>query len=258
MWDVETGICSRTLSGHAEKWPKIAFSPQGTQVASADNDGMVRLWNVETGECHELSDAINGRYRTHAILACSPKGDRIAYGHAETVFLWDTQSAACLQRLSGHKQLIFGMAFSPHGDLIACADSGMTMRIWDAVSGKCRAVIRSFDDHVYSIAWTQSSGINYLVAGSKDGMVGMWQVTVDGERCHVRQHWRTTKGEFVVEGTDMRGVQGLSLPNMRLMEQHGAKIGPLHDLDEANVSGTSVEDPDEASVSDTSEEDPDE
>jgi WD40 repeat protein len=39
------------LSGHTAWVERCAFSPDGTLLATASNDGTIRLWQVASGQC---------------------------------------------------------------------------------------------------------------------------------------------------------------------------------------------------------------
>jgi len=50
IWEVATGYCVKTLTGHRE-WVRMArVSPCGELIASCSNDQTVRVWHVATKE----------------------------------------------------------------------------------------------------------------------------------------------------------------------------------------------------------------
>ncbi|PMB04789.1 hypothetical protein CI592_12860, partial [Fischerella thermalis CCMEE 5328] len=54
VWDINTGQILTTFRGHQERIWSVNFSPNCNILASSSEDGTIRLWNVETGELHEL------------------------------------------------------------------------------------------------------------------------------------------------------------------------------------------------------------
>ena len=65
---------------------KVTFSPDSTQIATGDWDGIAALWDVETGEL--LSTFTNTDYVTS--VAFSPDGKLLATGGFDgVIYLWD-------------------------------------------------------------------------------------------------------------------------------------------------------------------------
>jgi WD40 repeat protein len=49
VWDVGSGECVKTLSGHRGRVLSVCFSPDGTLLASGSWDGEVKVWDVGSG-----------------------------------------------------------------------------------------------------------------------------------------------------------------------------------------------------------------
>jgi WD40 repeat protein len=139
--DAETGEVVRTLAGHTVDAAEdvvgagisdVAFNADGTTLASAGDDGMVRLWSVSDGE---LLAELATQSSTPDALAFDSGGGRLAVAAPDApVEIWDVSSGDRVATLDVEPQ--GQVAWSPDGLLLATATNATgveaTVRLWDA------------------------------------------------------------------------------------------------------------------------------
>ena len=151
-----------TLRGHSRPTHRVAFSPDGTRIASAggDGDATVKIWNSQTAE---LVATLKGHDRGVYNLAFSPDGKYLASaGHDHTVVIWDVVTGKAVRTIKGLEIHVHGVAFSPDGKRVASIGSDEIARIWDAYTA--REIIEC-----NAGAGTRHTGASMGVAFSPDG-----------------------------------------------------------------------------------------
>jgi len=97
LWDVMTGQELRTIGSWARS---VAFSPDGTTLATGAPDGLVRLWRISDGTSLRT---LKGHTKVVNSVAFSPDGATLATGSDDrTVRLWRVDDGMPLQTLEGH------------------------------------------------------------------------------------------------------------------------------------------------------------
>jgi len=116
------------FAGHADDVNWVAWSRDGSRVASASSDGTVRLWNPSDGwSSIELTGPVGQVWET----AISPDGTRIAgVGADGSLHLWHAASGRHLLALDGHEGPLWGVAFSSNGRSILTGSDDGTARVW--------------------------------------------------------------------------------------------------------------------------------
>jgi WD40 repeat protein/transcriptional regulator with XRE-family HTH domain len=180
LWDVATRRTVALLDGHLDSVRAVAFSPDGRFLASGCADGAIELWDV-TGR-RVLAD-LAGHSGGVNTVAFAPDGGLLASGSSDrTVRLWDmsklttnlwgTTSHQPLATLTGHTDVVLGVAFSLDGRTLASGGSDRTVRLWDTVSHQPRAVLTGPTDDVNAVAFTPDG--TTVLGATGDGTVKLW------------------------------------------------------------------------------------
>jgi hypothetical protein len=164
----------RVLVGHTGVVRAVAWSPDGTRIATADLDGGVRVWSAGTGRAAVALDHGGARVRT---LAWSPDGTRLASGDADgRVRLWDPATGRTTAARTASAGAIGAVAWSPDGRLATAA--GRTVLLWDPGTGRELGRLSGHADPVTALAWSPDGA--YLASADAAGTVVVWDR--DGRR----------------------------------------------------------------------------
>jgi len=199
---------TRALTGHEDYVVGVAFSPDGTRLATASFDNTARLWDLPIGKCVHIlaghTEPVNGVAfspdGTHLAtasfdntarlwnpatgqptgtifghdgdvneVAFSPDGTVLATASADrTARLWDLRTGKCMHTLTGHKSPVNGAAFSPDGILLATASDDRTVRLWDLPTGKCTHILAGHGEESKGIEFSPFASV-WRVVFSPDG-----------------------------------------------------------------------------------------
>ena len=172
MWAVDDGSPIRDIE--VAEWEKslraFALSPDGNFSATNADDGLVKIWSMETGQVVDTIDI------SRAILsvAFSPDGRYLLVVHPEVfTTVWEIGSAELRHKFAGHADEVWTAAFSPDGRLIATGSWDKTAKIWDAETGELLRTLAGHSDHVHSVAFAPDGR---LATGSWDGTVKVWDL----------------------------------------------------------------------------------
>lgn len=179
VYSSRMGSVVATLTGHTDRVSSIAFSLDGTRIATGCKGGPVRIWNISTGALLCSHTGHTGNFWI-GVVAFSPDGQLVASSSTEeTVCIfdiaseqvtWTFRSDACrpLSHIWGTR-LMFA-ADSKH--LVALADPDWVY-VWDVGSGARICELSLNDDSWVHSLIVSPDDTGILVGAS--GLINLWK-----------------------------------------------------------------------------------
>ena len=132
----------------------------------------------------------------------------VAAGSLDTVVrIWDVQTGALVERLKGHRDSVYSVAFTPDGKGLVSGSLDKTLKYWDVQpiyerrraakngapppAGSDKVVEKTLNyvghkDYVLSVAVSNDG--QWVVSGSKDRGVQFWDAKSGQVQCMLQGH----------------------------------------------------------------------
>lgn len=239
VWNALTGEPLYFTEGHSDGICAVAFSADGTVMATGSYDDFVMFWNAQTGEpmgsiegdgagINGLAYSVDGQQLVvgldsnsvwslesgsadwqHSLwagrqlaynVAISPDSTHIASGSIDGIILWDATTWEYKLFLDGLAGNAPNLIFSPDSRWVAAGSISNVARIWDVASGDA---IKTLGAHTVSFA---SQGTTFA-AGSTDGTIQLWDEPISGQSRTLIGH----TGSQMRSAASANGLRAVSL-----------------------------------------------
>ena len=215
VWDAATRQQIFVVRGHANGIEEIAWAPDGKMLASAGQDGAVKVWDATTGKERQAlkhGAAVMG-------LAFGPDGKRLlSAGHEGGIKFWDVQTGkeekSLLRPGAGD---VTRAAFSEDGLRVASGHPDGTIRVWNLESGKEVFARRAHPSFVAAIAMSPDGTRVISSSGAFDfetqrwvfGQLKVWDAAAGNPVQSLKGHAGLVKTlAFSADGTHLASVCG--------------------------------------------------
>jgi WD40 repeat protein len=176
LWDAASGE-PLTRFTTTDRLTVGRFLPDGLTAMTGHESGLVRFWEVKPGVDQQTAAEariLNGHGNGVTEVIFSPDG-RFAVSAGGDVrsgtvvpgdnglILWDLETGEIVRRYEGHEAVVWSLAFSPDGRLVASGAQDESVILWDVESGEQVQRWDELGENVMALSFTPSG--NAVLAG---------------------------------------------------------------------------------------------
>ncbi|PZO41863.1 MAG: protein kinase [Pseudanabaena frigida] len=200
----------RFLEGHTDTIQSVAVSPDGKTIASASDDGTVKIWDLEGGSANPIREIKDQGGWVRSVVFLSDR-EIITAGQDKNIKIIDIASGKIVKTLSGHTNLISSLAIAPSSDLLVSGSYDNTVNLWQISTGKLERSLKGHTDKVWGVAISPDG--KQVVSASRDKTVRIWDVKT-GEIIKTLTHQApvtcvlvTPNGKQVISGSSDKVIR---------------------------------------------------
>jgi predicted outer membrane repeat protein len=174
------GVRSWTLEtyGHRSPIRRLAYSPDGGQLASISRDGVIRIWNAKSGQLTRIladpNDAVDLPWLAdgHDAAHFSWSAGNPTPSAAEVIKSWGVEVPEVWQPLL---RTLTSAALSPDRGMLALGDRDGTIRVSDPKSGRPRqTTVPAWCGPVHSVCFSSDGNVLATCAGWGTICICLW------------------------------------------------------------------------------------
>jgi WD40 repeat protein len=185
LWDADKLMAQVLGDGQeGERIRYIAFSPDSALLAAGNDQGQIRVWNVNNRTLLISFSAHSAKIQG---LDFSPNGALLASSSDDaTIKLWRTKDWTLQRELKGHRSGVYQVLFNPDGRMLLSTSDDKTAKLWDVGTGKQVSNAIQHDSPVWTADFSPDGRM--IATGTEDSTVHIWHLKTVGSDPKLQNH----------------------------------------------------------------------
>ncbi|KAJ2806846.1 Transducin beta-like [Coemansia guatemalensis] len=158
----------KTFTGHKSDINSIKWHPGGRYLASASDDGTVKIWSMTGDNSQQPVQDFFGHSQQVYLVRWLPRADKAIVASASfdgNVRVWDVHSKACIRVLAAHTKAVDCLSFSADARYLATGAFDKKVCIWNVKDGSLEKTYLA-DDAVHDVQWAPKGKVAAAIASS--------------------------------------------------------------------------------------------
>ncbi|MEA5571235.1 eIF2A-related protein [Calothrix sp. UHCC 0171] len=231
------------LQAHTDKVNAVSISPDSQLIASASDDGTVKIWSRQ-GKL--ITNFKNHQDRVTSVVF-SADGKFIASGSGDKTINLYTITGKLMHTFSGHKDFITSLAFSRDRRILISGSRDKTIKLW-RMDGSSIRTINAHAGWVNTVAFSPDS--RFMASAGEDKILKIWDIDGKLIQTFPRNQERITKIIFTPDGEKIIAASQnskITIWNLQGNELHSFNSGQVNNINlsqdgkhlvSANTDGT--------------------
>ena len=177
LWSLDVWSCLCVYKSHTGPVFRVLWSPHGHYFMTAGWDKTVRIFTQDHASAQRL---LVGHNTSISAIAWHSNGAYVFSASDEsdkTIRMWSIIKGDCVRVFTGHTDYVSALECAPNGRILASADVGGNITIWDIEKGvrikRCRGHGKG---GISSLSFSAESTV--LMSGGLDGTVRLWDINL--------------------------------------------------------------------------------
>ncbi len=170
--DIEKNIEAKSEQKHTNAVSCLQISLNNKHLISADLDGCMNIWNIETGQLlKSIKPSLPTAWSSILCLQTTFNKNEILGGCTDSfIRLWNLDSTECVQTFQGHSKAVTCLQLLS-SDYFVSGSEDLAIMIWSLITKKCSQILVG---HVNSVTCLKALNDSEFASGSRDESIRIW------------------------------------------------------------------------------------